>query len=118
MEDRELVQRCINAGMTLPESEGTVTETAYSMQEPVKPWWKERIKALERENAAYKSALEYILILHNLYLGGDFKSEPDGSNAKHLSSIAYQMVDTAEGALQFSRRASTDGEQTEKETKA
>ena len=72
------------------------------------------VEALEQENTVYKKALEYILILHNLYLGGDFKNEPDGSNGKHLSSIAYQMVDTAEGALESRRSAGPDGEGNEK----
>lgn len=58
-----------------------------------------QLHELRAASERYRSALEYIVVLDNLYLGNDFKSEPKGSNAAHVADIADQMATAAEGAL-------------------
>jgi aspartyl aminopeptidase len=57
------------------------------------------IASLREQNNAFRKALEYVIVLDNLYVGKDFHDGAMGSNEAHLASIVDQMATTAENAL-------------------
>lgn len=60
---------------------------------------KAKLAAVTAERDALREALEYCIILDNLYVGDSFQNEPKGSNAARLADIWGQMIECVDAAL-------------------
>lgn len=60
---------------------------------------KAKLATVTAERDALREALEYCIVLDNLYVGNSFQNEPKGSNAAHLANIWRQMIEYVDATL-------------------